>query len=67
MKHLEAYCKKKGLNAAGIRDTIENALWRSVDCECQILNEEKEVKRKKLWVAFGMDFGESGKRDTDVV
>jgi hypothetical protein len=66
-KHLEAYCKKEGLNWAGIRDTIENAIWRRVDCECQILNAEKEVKRKKLWVAFGMDFGESGKRDMDVV
>jgi hypothetical protein len=42
-------------------------IWRRVECECQILNDEKEVKRKKLWVAFGMDFGESGKRDCDVV
>lgn len=66
-KHLEAYCKKEGLNAAGIRDTIENAIWRRVECECHILNDEKEVKRRKLWVAFGMDFGESGKRDMDVV
>ena len=66
-KHLEAYFKKEGLNWAGIRDTIENVIWRRVDCECQILNDEKEVKRKKPWVAFGMDFGESGKRDMDVV
>jgi hypothetical protein len=66
-KHLEAYCKKEGLNAAGIRDTIENAIWRRVECECEILNDEKEVKRRKLWVACGMDFGESGKRDMDVV
>jgi hypothetical protein len=26
-----------------------------------------EVGRRRLWVAFGMDFGESGKRDMDVV
>jgi hypothetical protein len=55
------------MSCAGIRDMIENAIWRRVECECQILNDEKEVKRKKLWVAFGRDFGESGKRDMDVV
>ena len=54
-------------NLAGIRDMIEIAFWRRVDFECQILNDEKEVKRKKLWVAFGMAFGESGKREMDVV
>lgn len=27
-KHLEVYCKKEGLNWAGIRDTIENVIWR---------------------------------------
>jgi hypothetical protein len=66
-RHLEAYCKKAGLNWAGIREMIENRIGRRVECECQILNDDKEVKRKKLWVAFGMDFGESGKRSMDVV
>lgn len=66
-KNLEAYCKKEGLNAAGIRDTIENSIWRRVECECEILNDEKEVKRRRLWVQFGMDFGEPGKRNMDVV
>jgi hypothetical protein len=66
-KNLEAYCKKKGLNAAGIRDTIENAIWGRVDYECKILNDAKEVKRKRLWVQLGTDFGENGKRDMDVI
>ena len=46
---------------------MENAIWRRVDYECQILNNEKEVKRRKLRVAFGIDFGERGKRYMDVV
>jgi hypothetical protein len=46
---------------------IENRLERIVDFEFQILNDEKEVKRRRQWVAFGMDFGESGKREMDVV
>ena len=47
-KHLEAYCKKEKLNPAGILDTIENAIWRRVECECQILNDRKEVTRRRL-------------------
>ena len=66
-KHLEVYCKKKGLYLPGIRDKIENAIWRRIDCECEILNDQKEVKRKRLWVMFGADFGENGKRSMDVV
>ena len=66
-KHLEAYCKKEGLNAGGILDTIENAIWRRVDCECEILNDRKEVTRRRLWAMFGSDFGESGNRHMDVV
>jgi hypothetical protein len=66
-KNLEAYCKKEGLYPPGIRDRIENAIGRRVDCECEILNDQKEVKRRRLWVQFGMDFGESGERSMDVV
>ncbi len=46
--NLEAYCKKEGLNPAGIRDMIENRMGRRVECECQILNTDKEVKRRRL-------------------
>jgi len=49
---LEVYCKKKKLYLPGIRDKIENAIWRRVDCECEILNDQKQVKRKRLWVMF---------------
>jgi len=66
-KNLEAYCKKEGLSWAGIRDMMENRMGRRVECECQILNDDKEVKRRRLWVMFGADFGENGKRSMDVV
>jgi hypothetical protein len=55
------------LNAAGILDTKENVIWRRVECECEILNDRKEVPRRRPWVMFGSDFGESGKRDMGVV
>ena len=48
-KNLEVYCKKKGLYLPGIRDRIENAIWRRIDCECEIFNDEKEInKRRRL-------------------
>jgi hypothetical protein len=42
-------------------------MGRRVVCECQILNDEKEVKRRRLWVMFGADFGEPGRKGMDAV
>ena len=48
----------------GLLHIIENCIGRTFDCECQMLNDEKEVARRRLSAAFGLDFG---KRDLDVV
>jgi hypothetical protein len=38
-------------------------MGRKIVCECEILSDPKEVKRKRLQAAFGVDFGEPGKRN----
>jgi hypothetical protein len=66
-QHLEAYCKEVGEDPIVVRQLIENWTGRRVVCECQFLNDENEIKRRRLFADFGVDFGEPGKRNLDVV
>jgi len=50
-----------------VKNFIEEHLGRNIICECQILIDEKELKRMRLRTAFGMDFGEERRREMDVV
>jgi hypothetical protein len=67
---IQAYRKdteKKGLDFYAVKDMIEEHIGRKVICECQILQDERELRRKVLTRMFGVDFGEPGKREVDVV
>jgi hypothetical protein len=66
-RHMEKFCKTEKLYMPRFLGIIEDWLGRSISCECEILNDRKEVARKRLSAAFGVDFGEDGKRDCDVV
>ena len=66
-QHLEAYCKEVGRHPIEVRELIESWTGRRVVCECQFLNDDKEIARRRLWADFGVDFGEPGKRGLDVV
>jgi hypothetical protein len=46
---------------------IEERIGRKLICECELLNDERKIRRKELQTMFGADFGESGKRDVDVI
>ncbi len=64
---LERCCKKARLSPLAIKEIIEEQMGRKILCECEILSDPKEVKRKRLQAAFGVDFGEAGRGDLDVV
>jgi hypothetical protein len=49
------------------KEIIEEQIGRKITCECEIFSDSKEIKRKRLQAAFGVDFGEPGKRNLDVV
>jgi hypothetical protein len=66
-KHLRTYCWKAKFEFYQVKDFIELHLGRNIICECQILTEEKELKRMRIKTAFGVDFGEPGNRELDVV
>ena len=50
-----------------MRDIIFERIGRKVICECQFLNDDKEIRRKELEKVFGVDFGVPGKRDVDLL
>ena len=61
-QHLEVFCEKKGLDDYEVRDMLEDHFDREIVCECQILNDEREIRKEALRRQFGTDFetGEIG-------
>jgi hypothetical protein len=66
-KHLWDYCERTRYDFFEVRDLIENRIGRKLTCECQLVDGGKERRRLELERTFGVDFGEPGKREVDVV
>jgi len=64
---LWSYTDRKQLDLYVVKDLIEEHLGRQLECECEILIDEKAIRRNQLHKQFGVDFGESGKRRVDIV
>ncbi len=63
-QHLWEYCANAEFDPFAARDAIEERIGVKLECDCQIVNNEIENRRKALANAFGADFGEPG-RDFD--
>jgi hypothetical protein len=61
-QHLERLCRKRGLDDFAVRDIIIENLGRKPECECQVLYDERELRKEALRRQFGVDFdnGEVG-------
>jgi hypothetical protein len=64
--HLWSYTEEKGLDFYAVKDLIEEHLGREIICECEIMRNEKAIRRRALQEQFGVDFGEPGRREVDV-
>ena len=58
-QHLEGLCRKRGLDDFVARDILFEHLGRKLDCECQVIFDERELRKEALRRQFGVDF-ESG-------
>ena len=63
-QNLWDYCLEVGFNPYATRDATEERLGVKLECECQIINNEVENRRKALANSFGADLGEPS-RDYD--
>ena len=66
-QHLEGLCRKRGLDDFAVRDILIEHSGRKLECECQVLFDERELRKMALRRQFGVDFdsGEVGLVDWD--
>jgi len=55
-QNLQWHCQKNRYDFYAVKDIIEERIGRKLLCECQIFNNEKEMRRKELERVFGVDF-----------
>ena len=66
-RHLESYCAQTGYDFFEVRNMLEERIGHKVTCECQLLEDDRERRRRELTRVFGVDFGEPGNRSVDVI
>jgi hypothetical protein len=64
LENLWKYCEETEFDPYGAIDAIEERLGVKLECDCQIVNNEGENRKKALANVFGADLGELG-RDYD--
>ena len=64
LENLWKYCEEAGFDPYAAIDAIEERIGVKLECDCQIINNEIENRRKALANVFGADLGEPG-RDYD--
>jgi hypothetical protein len=64
-QHLEGLCRKLGLDDFAVMEIIFEHLGRNLECECQVLYDERELRKEALKRQFRVDFdsGEFGLMD----
>jgi hypothetical protein len=55
-------CRNQGLDDFAVRDILVEHLERKLECECQVLYDERELRKEDLRRQLGVDFdsGEVG-------
>jgi hypothetical protein len=65
-KLLSKICKKYDYDPLIARELIEERIRRRLECECQIIDNQSQNRRKGLINNFGADLGGPGRRDFDI-
>lgn len=66
-QHVQEFCRKKRCDFKTVKGMIEDKLFKKIICECEILTDRNEIRRKGLEQVFGMDFGVPGRREFDIL
>ncbi len=66
-QHLWGYCERTRYDFFEVRNMLEERIGHKVTCECQLIEDDRERRRRELTRVFGVDFGEPGNRSVDVV
>ncbi len=66
-QHLWGYCERTRYDFFEVRNMLEERIGHKVTCECQLIEDDRERRRRELTRVFGVDFGEPGNRSVDVI
>ena len=66
-QNMETFCRKKKCDFETVKGMVEDKLFKKIICECEILTDRNEIRRKGLEQVFGMDFGVPGRREFDIL
>jgi hypothetical protein len=64
-QHLQVYCDDQRYDFFETRDLVFTRIGRRLVCECELLQNDDEIRRREL-EAFGVDFKGAGVRDLDI-
>jgi len=63
---MEKFCRKKRCDFEVVKSMIEDQIYKRLQCECEILTNHDDLRRKDLQRMYGVDFGEPGNREMDI-
>ena len=67
-KNLEQYCERTRFDFLAVKDIIEERINLKFECECDLLRDDRAMRRFELERIYGVDFsGNSNQRDFDIV
>jgi len=63
---MESFCRKKRCDFEVVKGMIEDQIYKRLTCECEILTNPDDIRRRGLERSFGLDFGMPGRKELDI-
>jgi hypothetical protein len=64
---VKEFCRMKRCDFRVVMSLLEDRIKKRPQCECGILTDKDELRRRDLQMTFGIDFGEPGQRNLDII
>ena len=64
---VQEFCRMKRLDFRVVMSLLEDRIKKRPQCECEILTDRDDLRRKELQRIYGMDFGKPGNRELDII
>jgi hypothetical protein len=66
-QYVQEFCRMKRCDFRVVMSLMEDRIKKRPQCECEILTDRDDLRRKELQRIYGMDFGEPGNRELDII
>ena len=64
---VQEFCRMKRCDFRVVMSLMEDSIKKRPQCECEILTDRDDLRRKELQRIYGMDFGGPGNRELDII